>query len=103
MAIQCANEIRNSVECIVQWRNINYYSIFLCSLITDFLIQQQNILLTFQLISSSLVCLELSCHFGINFSFCLSDCSEATSPTGMSGTNSALGTLKWTLQPPRSW
>lgn len=90
--IQCANEIRNSVVYIVQQRSVNYCSTFMYSLITDILIQQKNILLTFPLISSSLVCLELSCHFGIHFCFNLSDCSEAKSPAGMSGTNSALET-----------
>ena len=103
MPIQCANKIRNSVEYIVQQQSINYCSISMYSLITDILIQQKNILLTFPLISSSLVCLELSCHFEIQFCFSLSDCSESTNPAGMSGTNSALETLKWTPQPPGSW
>ena len=93
MTIQCANEITNSVEYIVQWWSINYCSIFTYSLIADILIQQKNILLTFPLISSSLMCPELSCHFGIHFCFSLSDCSEGTSPAGMSGTNSTLETL----------
>lgn len=83
--------------------SINYCSISMSSFITHVLIQQRNILLTFPLISSSLVCLELSCHFGIHFCLSLSDCLEATSRAGMSGTNSALETLKWTPQQPGSW
>lgn len=99
---QCADDTRRSVEYTVQWQSISSCSISVYSL-TDIPIQQENVWLTSPLISSSLACLELSCHFGIHFCFSLSDYLEATSPGGMSGTNSPLKTLKRTPHPPGSW